>query len=91
MTRFGSKMTSTMKTLGENYIKIRLTGKLKDEILARADRLGLTMSGYLQYLAVKDVAEREQRLEIFLLEDINEAVKQLMKIKLKKSLTLLKK
>ena len=58
-----------METINtNNYVKVRLNNTIKNEIHKRADRLGMTMSGYMQYLEVKDVAETEQRMQIFLIE-----------------------
>jgi antitoxin component of RelBE/YafQ-DinJ toxin-antitoxin module len=78
-----------MKNANDHYIKIRLTGELKNEISNRAKRLGLTMSGYMKYLAIKDVAEAEQRTEMLIIKDVDEIMKALQQIKLKKSFTML--
>jgi len=79
-----------MRTNKEIYLKVMLTPELKMEIKTRSEKLGLTMSGYLQYLAVKDVASTEQAAEIFIIENVEELIRGLMKVKLKKRLTLLK-
>ncbi len=80
-----------MKTINtNNYVKVRLNNEIKEEIHKRADRLGMTMSGYMQYLAVKDVAETEQRMQIFLIDNIKELIKDLMRVNFKKSMTLLR-
>ncbi len=78
-----------MKNANDHYIKTRLTGELKNEISDRAKRLGLTMSGYMKYLAIKDVAEAEQRTEMLIIKDVDEIMKALQQIKLKKSFTML--
>ncbi len=88
MAHYGYKMTSTMNT--NNYVKVRLNDEIKKEIHKRAERLGMTMSGYLQYLAVKDVANTEQASEIFIIDNVEELIKGLMRVKLKKRLTLMK-
>jgi antitoxin component of RelBE/YafQ-DinJ toxin-antitoxin module len=54
-----------MKNANDHYIKIRLTGKLKNEISNRAKRLGLTMSSYMKYLAIKDVAADQAQKIIY--------------------------
>jgi len=74
----------------EAYIKVRLPEEIKTEIAVRAKNMGMTMAGYLRFLATKDVAVYDQRTALFVIENLESIVRELNRLRLRRGLQNLK-
>jgi len=74
----------------DTYIKVRLPEEIKIEIEVRAKSMGMTMAAYLRFLATKDVAVQDQKASLFVIENLEGIVKELNRLRLRRSLQNLK-
>lgn len=72
--------------MNQSPIKVRLPSKLKHQIKIKAEKMGLTMAGYLRFLAMKDMAEEEKVPQLLVIHNLDEVTKQINRIRLSRAL-----
>ncbi|OGK39446.1 hypothetical protein A3F34_00690 [Candidatus Roizmanbacteria bacterium RIFCSPHIGHO2_12_FULL_44_10] len=69
----------------KSYIKVRLTDEVRSHIESRSKELGMSISTYMFYLAVKDTRDPRQRVALLVIENLNDIVRELNKIRLRRA------
>ena len=67
------------------YIKTRIPSKLKQLFNQKAEDMGISMSAYLRYLVVKDLAETRNKTQFYLIDNLKEILEEMNKLNLKRS------
>jgi antitoxin component of RelBE/YafQ-DinJ toxin-antitoxin module len=65
-----------------NVIKVKVSNEVKEHIKYKASRLGLTMAGYMRFLAIKDTAEGENVAPLLVVHNLDEVSKQINRMRL---------
>jgi len=68
-------------------IKVKIPPEVKVEIHSRAQSYGLTMAGYIRFLAIKDIAEEREQSKILIVENVQQLAEEINKIRLRINLS----